>query len=365
MMIRWIFACLITLVISPCLATAADAPRTEHLILITLDGMRTQELFGGADKTLMNGNYGGVRDLPRLNERYWRETPQERREALMPFMWNTIAKQGQIFGDREQGSPVTVTNRRYFSYPGYNEILAGFADIKIDSNDKKYNENTTVLEFLHQKDRFKGRVEAYTGWDVFPYIINSQRSGIPVNSGFDPPYRKPADDRQRLINATAAQMPRVWGGVGLDAFLQYPAIDALREGRVSVLYIAYGETDDWAHDKRYDNYLDGANRVDGYLKELWDTVQSMEKYKGRTSLVITTDHGRGDNPANWTSHSDKYRTSEFIWIAVLGPDTPALGVRKDTPATQSQVAATAAHLLGEDFTKVDKRVAKQLDGVRD
>lgn len=159
-------------------------------------------------------------------------------------------------------------------------------------------------------------------------------------------------------------MPRVWGGVGLDAFIQYPAVDALRDERVSILYLAYGETDDWAHDKRYDNYLDGANRVDGYLKELWETVQSIDRYKDKTTLVITTDHGRGDNPANWTGHGDKARTSEFIWIAVLGPDTPPLGVRKDMPATQSQVAATVADLLGEDFTKVDERIAKPLEGVR-
>lgn len=339
------------------------APKAEHVILVTLDGLRTQEFFGGADKSLINSEYGGVRNVGTLTKDYWRETPQERREILLPFIWQTIAKQGQIFGDREKESPVNITNRLYFSYPGYNELLAGFADPKIDSNNKKNNENKTVLEYLNALDRFKGRVEAYTCWDVFPFIINTQRSGIPVMAAQDAPYAKPKDDRQKLINEMAKQVPTVWAGVCFDAFCQYPAIDALREGRVSVLYVSFGETDEWAHGKRYDCYLEAASRADRYIKELWETVQSLPKYKDKTALIITTDHGRGDNQANWINHGNKAKTSEFAWIAVLGPDTPALGVREKILTTQSQVAATVAALVGEDFTKVDERVAKPLADV--
>jgi len=341
----------------------ADGPKTQNLILVTYDGFRTQELFAGADKALLNKDFGGVRDVTALTKRFWRDSPEARREALLPFMWGTLAKQGQLFGDRDRQSPVTITNRLYFSYPGYNELLAGFGDPKIDSNSKKYNANTTVLEFLHGKDRFKGKVEAYTCWDVFPFIINDKRSGIRVVADTGPPYGNPKDDRQRLINAMAAQMPPLWPGVCLDIFCHYPALDAIREQRVSVLYIAFGETDDFAHDKRYDCYLDAAYRCDAYIRELWETCQSLPKYKDKTTLVITTDHGRGDNPGTWTGHGTKNKTSEFGWVAVIGPDTPALGVRENTPATQSQVAATVAALLGEDFAKTDPRIAKPLDGV--
>jgi len=39
-----------------------------------------------------------------------------------------------------------------------------------------------------------------------------------------------------------------------------------------------------------------------------------------------------------------------IWMAILGPDTPALGERKNSPPVhQSQIAATVAALLGHDF----------------
>ena len=60
-----------------------------------------------------------------------------------------------------------------------------------------------------------------------------------------------------------------------------------------VLYISLGETDDWAHDGRYDKTLEALERSDGYLRELWDYLQSNERYKGKTSIIITVDHGRG------------------------------------------------------------------------
>jgi hypothetical protein len=49
---------------------------------------------------------------------------------------------------------------------------------------------------------------------------------------------------------------------------------------------------------------------------------------------------------------------------VLGPDTPALGVRENIETTQSQVAATIAQLLGEDFVAASPKVAAPLEGVR-
>ena len=62
------------------------------------------------------------------------------------------------------------------------------------------------------------------------------------------------------------------------------------------------------------------------------------------------DHGRGDAPVDWKSHGEKIARSEYIWLGVLGPDTPSLGERSDVPeVTQSQVAATLAALLGEDY----------------
>ena len=90
---------------------------------------------------------------------------------------------GADLRQRALGSEVRVTNGHNFSYPGYNELLSGKADPRVDSNDKKPNPNVTVLEWLNGRDPYRGKVAAFCSWDVFPWIINRERSGVLVNAG--------------------------------------------------------------------------------------------------------------------------------------------------------------------------------------
>src|SRR5579864_2381411 len=131
------------------------APKTENVIVVTLDGFRWQDFFGGADESLLHKQFGGVPDVAGLKQRYWRETPEERRKVLLPFFWGTIAKQGQIFGDHTKKAPARLTNGLKFSYPGYSEMFCGIADPRIDSNAKKPNPNLSVLEFLNGKSAYR------------------------------------------------------------------------------------------------------------------------------------------------------------------------------------------------------------------
>jgi hypothetical protein len=337
--------------------------KTENVILITYDGLRHQELFTGADPKLLNGEAGGVKDILALKERFWDESAEVRREKLLPFFWRTVAAKGQVFGDPTQNSPATVLNKRLFSYPGYNEILTGFADRRIRSNAKRLNRNVTVLEWLHGQSGFDGRIAAFCSWDVFPYIINVERSGLPVNAGWEPLTDWLDTKQMTLLNELAEQTPHYWDNVRFDVFTFYGALEYLKFQKPRVLFVAFGETDDWAHDGRYDFVLDSARRTDDYIRRLWETAQSMTQYADKTTLILTTDHGRGEAPEGWKSHSDKVEGSDRIWIAVMGPDTPAWGVRKDVAATQSQVAATLGALLGHDYHGAVPKSGPPLNGV--
>jgi len=115
-----------------------------------------------------------------------------------------------------------------------------------------------------------------------------------------------------------------------------------------VLFLGLGETDDWAHEKRYDRYLDAAHRADQYLKTLWNAVQSMPQYRNKTALLFATDHGRGEN-SRWTTHGEKVPEAKNVWLIAIGPDTPATGEQRNTVVAQNQIAATIATLLDQDF----------------
>ena len=339
----------------------ADEPRTaENVIVVTLDGFRPQEFFGGADETLIHPKTGGVADVDRLRRTYWRDTPKARREALLPFFWGTVAKGGQIFGDASKGSPATLTNGKKFSYPGYSEMFCGYADDRIDSNAKKPNPNASVLEFLEARPGFQGKVAAFCTWDVFPSILRSEQNGIKVHSGWTPIVDDPLTDRQKMANTWLDRLPRYWGDNVFDAVTMEAAREHILRHKPRVLFLGLGETDEWAHGRRYDLYLDAAHAADRYLSELWQTLQSLPGYRGKTALVVTTDHGRGGTTADWTSHGEKVEGAEFVWIAAIGPGIPALGVREATEATQSQIGATLAALVGEDFNAASPRSARPL-----
>jgi len=353
--VRGRLACALALVAAASVLSSAPARRTQNVVLVTTDGLRWQEVFGGAEEPLLSKE-AGVADVEGLKRDFWRDTPTERRQALLPFFWSVIAREGQVFGNLPRGSAARVTNGHHFSYPGYNELLSGRADPRVDSNDKKPNPNVTVLEWLNGRPAYRGRVAAFGSWDVFPWIINRDRSGVLVNAGFEPV--KAAGERMAVLNELMAETTPPEDSVRHDSFTFMAAMDHLSTAQPRVLYLALGETDDWAHAGRYDRYLRSANRFDRYLRQLWDALQSMPQYRDKTSLVITTDHGRGDGLKGWTGHGAKVAGAENIWIAVLGPDTRALGERAQTEAlTQSQVAATVAALLGEDFAAAMPGVA--------
>ena len=343
--------------------SAKNATTTEYVLWITLDGLRWQEFFGGADERLMTADAGAVKDEAALKARFLRDTPEARRQALLPFCWDVIAREGQLFGDPAHESAVTVTNGLYFSYPGYQEILAGFPDERIQSNAKVPNPNVTVLEWLHRRPEFAGRVAAFCSWDVFPFIINAERSGIPVNAGWQPLEPDAEADQLHLLNELAEEVPHYWDNVRYDVFTFYGALDRLHREATRLLYVSFGETDDWAHAGRYDLYLDSARRTDDYIRRLWEAAQALPEFAGKTSLVITTDHGRGDGREGWKNHGAHLDGSDRIWIAVLGPDTEPLGVRQGVRATQSQVAATVAAILGYDYPTEVEQAGAVVDGV--
>ncbi|HTL31373.1 MAG TPA: hypothetical protein VL282_19220, partial [Tepidisphaeraceae bacterium] len=156
----------------------AQLLKTKNIILITTDGLRWQDVMTGADPGLLNKEHGGVQDIPAVKKAYLRRTPEERRAALMPFFWSVVAKNGQVYGNQAEGSIAHITNTMKFSYPGYNEILCGFRDPTITSNDPIPNKNVTVLEWLNRKPQLAGKVAVFSGWSVMRAIVNRERCGF-------------------------------------------------------------------------------------------------------------------------------------------------------------------------------------------
>lgn len=323
-------------------AQQKKAIKNPKIVLITLDGFRWQELFTGADSELI-ANKKYVEDTTALKEKFWRNTPVERRAALMPFFWNEAIKMGQLHGNRHQGSNVNLTNKMWFSYPGYNEILTGAADDKqINSNDKFNNPNITVLEKVNTLSKYKGKVAAFGSWDVFPFIINKQRSGIPVNAGFEIVKGNKLSSKEVFLNELQPKVPSPWDSVRFDAFTSNYAVEYMKREHPELVYIAYGETDDFAHDGNYQAYLKSANAADGLMEDLWKFTQKDSFYKDNTIFIISTDHGRGTEPLEqWRDHGSNVIGADQVWLVVFGNGIEGLGeVSAKEQLYSNQIAPT-------------------------
>lgn len=346
-------------------AQAAPAPKTRNVVLIVSDGLRWQEVFTGADPTLLNEKNGGIWDKEEdLRREFWRTDAGERRKALLPFLWTTVAAHGQIFGNQARGSIARVTNGLAFSYPGYNEMLTGHPDARINANEFGPNPNVSVFEWLNGLPDLHGRVSVFATWATFKDIFNVQRSHLPLQVGWDLPYRGQLTARQELLNQLYRTTTRMDDEDVYNAFLQVPLLDSIAEQQPRVLFVGYGETDNWGHAGRYDLVLHAAHLFDQFVEQLWNAMQRLPAYRDQTTFIITTDHGRGSGPVEWKEHGVQQKGSENIWIAVIGPDTAPLGERTHTAEVhQAQIAATIAALLGKDYRQAVPAAADAIAAV--
>jgi hypothetical protein len=308
----------------------------DNVILVVSDGLRWQEVFRGADPALINDAKFMGADADAVRRQFLRPTLAGRRSALMPFVWGTMAARGTLLGNRDIESRMAVANRMHFSYPGYSEMLTGYADPRINSNDVGPNPNVTVFEWINGRAGFSGRVAAVGAWSTFADIFNAKRSRLHMHAS----RAEPLDER-----AHAAAM----------RFLQG------RKPRA--LFVAYVETDDHAHAGRYDLTLAAAHAVDRNLAAIWRFVESDPQYRGRTTLVFTADHGRGRTSRDWIDHGNTIPGADETWMAIIGPRTPASGEARHTRTVTAQIAATVAASLGLEFHGTTHRAAEPVHSV--
>jgi hypothetical protein len=330
---------LFLLLISAGAAVLAQDRKTENIIIITLDGYRWKELFNGADRSILEKEKF-VQDQ-NVKDRFWHAEVNTRREKLMPFFWNVIARQGQLYGNRKYKNKVNCKNNHLLSYPGYSEMLVGFPAPEITSNDHETNPNATVLEFIDQHPPFQKKVAAFATWEAFPFILREEKANFTVNAGVEAARGKLTREEKMLNEIQSGSQKRS------DSLTFQYAFEHLKQDRPRVMFISFDGTDHHAHRGHYDEYLKSAHTIDNYIAEVWNWIQSDIQYKDKTTLLITTDHGRGSGKNNWVNHRLLAPGSRHIWFAVLGPDTPAFGEMKfRSKYYQKQVAKTIAAFLG-------------------
>jgi hypothetical protein len=213
------------------------------------------------------------------------------------------------------------------------------------------NPSPTVLEFLRRKLGLDSRqVALFASWEMFSLIGEHQPGSIVINAGYrnyDGPHSSP---RMRELSALQFEVLTPWTEERHDYITFEMALEYMRTSQPRVLHIAFDETDDWAHEKRYNRVLDAIGYLDKCLEKLWRAAQESDVYRDKTTLVLTADHGRGGTSEDWNDHGAKVAGADEIWLAIVGPDTPARGEVSSAPEVfQRDIAPTILDLLGVDY----------------
>lgn len=322
--------------------------KTENLLIIGWDGVRWQEIFTGVDSAIMNDRTYTKRG-PEMRSAFWDNDPNVRRKKLLPFFWSTISEHGQLYGNRLLGNKVDVANRYHVTQAGFTETLIGFAnDTLVKGNIRVLNTNTNVLEFINNQPAYNGKVAVFATSALYNYILNVWRSHLIINCDSQE-VALPGKEFQ-LLNEEQRLSPQIFGE-RLDLVTYFQAKEYVKEYHPRVMYINFSETDNYAHAGSYDWYISTLHGQERLIADLWNYIQSIPQYKGKTTLLISNDHGRGDKiKSQWSMHGPTIADSKEIFILAIGPDMPATGeVGTEQQLYQGQIAATLAKFLGLNY----------------
>lgn len=268
----------------------------------------------------------------------------------MPFVWKVLVKQGSLYGNRNYANSVSVANPYRFSYAGYNEIFTGYADPAVITNAKKWNSNDNILAFLNKQPAYKNKVAAFASWNLFEFILNKQKGNFYLNNGYQNLVHDSLTAKEILFNTMQQHSVNNLKSTRNDMLTFVAAKEYIQTRHPKVVFIGFGETDEYAHSGRYDEYLQSAHLFDEYLAQLWYLVNNDPFYKNNTSFIITTDHGRGERSNTWSRHGIFTAGSNNSWLMTLGPGFETRGeVKVKEEIFNEQLAQTIAGLLGFVF----------------
>ena len=284
----------------------APAQPPAPFIIVTLDGVRWQEVFEGTDPSLS-------------------KAPAIPAAVLLPNLYALGQEQGAFVGAPGFGE-IAASGPNFISLPGYNELLTGRVPAWCGSNDCPQTKIPTLLDEALDSG---AKVAAFASWERIGRAVTARRGTFKVDCGrgLDP------------------FVPKVLGS-GESRPDELTAAEALRyfeTERPDVLYLGLGDTDEYAHHHDYARYIASLRRADGVLGRLRTFMLATEQGR-RTHLVVLPDHGRA---RDFEGHGGFAPESARVWLVAAGPGVTARGmVRSPQKRYLADVAPTLRSVLG-------------------
>ena len=295
------------------LEVKANKSHSLRLVLIILDGVRTQEFFMEKRKK--------TRLFSRASSQRKRGG-RTRKAPLLPFLWGELAKKKNtlILGDKEEGLSCYVNNEYYISLPAYADIFSGIRQKNIKTNHFHSDlECPSIIDRLIDLGMPAKDFALFASWKHIERVVSRDNK---KNVYMDTGYKK----KVRRKKSSYAHPP--WKDSRFDSDLQKDIINYLKKKKNKPRFISviYNDADEWAHIGSYHRYLRALREQDSYIKKLYRYLESQKEYRRQTLYVITTDHGRGLGE-NWEKHGP-IPGARDIWVLLHTPDNSLIPPEK-------------------------------------
>ncbi len=271
-------------------STASFAtPAAPSVIFITLDGVRTQEFFSHTEY------------LPRFKA--------------------YAQKNGFIFGERQGAHPrpMKISDSVALSLPGYRAILSGQFESTCLSNDCKQIDHETIFDRLAFEFSDRHSVAAFTSWNRMSRALESIPRHFVSSVGLGSIQGLSAEEQKPYLaiqERAFADEPTHWLECRYDRYTFEMGLKFLKEYQPRFLYLSFIDTDEWAHQKDYLAYVRALKDWDERFSELIKSLDEMGEYSQNTSIVVTTDHGRGLRK-HWSNHNLLMPNAFKVWAVVI------------------------------------------------
>lgn len=255
-----------------------------RFVLITLDGVRWQEIFNGIDAS-KTSNIENSEFLPNINK--------------------YVFQQGIAIG---KDSNFIASGPNHISLPGYLELTRGHPSFSCQSNDcDNIKKEETIFDIFQT-----GAV--FSSWEKICLTVDMEK--IVANCG--------RNIRSPLWNASKEKdlkdFPEYWDEEYRPDFLTFLAAEKfLIKYNPDLTWISFGDTDEWAHAGNYNEYISSMQEIDKYIGILISIL--LKDKDSEYTILITADHGRNQ----FFNHHGSDKESERNWLLMYGKHIPSKG----------------------------------------